>query len=79
MDKLNEFLTETTEALRTKQGVEDWLSKHGYYSKYGYGCVECGSTIAPDWIAFETSAGLVCVDCDYREDELWAMMGTQIY
>ena len=60
-DKLNDFLTETTEALRTK---------HGYYSKYGYGCVECGSTIAPDWIAFETSAGLVCVDCDYREDEL---------
>ena len=63
MDKLNQFLNNTTEALRTKQGMTNWIHQHGYL------CRVCNTGHKPNWIAYENEQGYVCVDCDDRGEE----------
>jgi len=63
MYKLNQFLNDTTEELRTKDGMTNWISKHGYL------CRVCNTGHKPDWIAYEDKHGYTCIDCDDREGE----------
>tara|TARA_R110000765_G_scaffold250777_1_gene352295 strand:- start:1 stop:192 length:192 start_codon:yes stop_codon:yes gene_type:complete len=63
MDKLNQFLNDTTEALKTKNGMTNWISKHGYL------CRVCNTGHKPDWIAYENKYGYTCIDCDDRGEE----------
>jgi len=65
MDKLNQFLNETTEALKSKDGMTDWIAK------YSNSCIRCGEITSHNWIAFQSySEGLVCVDCGEQGEEL---------